>query len=957
MRPRLLFFACLALLLPALVWGKTPVSIELTAEERAWLEQHGQSIRVGVLPNYPPIEFLQDGRQSGLTADYLRAIEEELGIRFRRVVARNWAELQQMALAHRIDIIGSIQQTPKRAKKLLFTRPYVHLPNAIITRRGAKTGLREKDLAGLRVAVVQDYASWDYLRTHAPNATLVAVDNDLDGLKQLAFGQVDAFVTDLSVASWHIDRLGLSNLQVGGSTNFYWDFRFGVRNDWPLLHAILDKALAGISDDARQALLHRWVGLVTANKLSAKELTIAGLVLGLFMLLIIAFWLWNRLLQRQVELQTDELRNALQRERRIANELRRSEAQLRELTDNLPQTVFEIDTQGIITYVNRYCTEWSGYSRERLIGRCLLEFLLPEDRPVMERRIRILLGEEPEERTDLVYRIQLADGRIRSVLGYASPILSGDRTTGLRGILVDINERLSMEIFLDDLLNAIPDPIFAKDRQHRWIRLNDAFCELIGKPRRELLGKSDFDLFPEEEARVFWEKDDLVFTTGETNLNIERITPPEGSTRILATRKSLMLSPDGEPILVGVIRDITEQEEAARRLAESERRFRQIFDATSDALFIHDAATGVILDVNKTAETMYRASRDELLASDIGKLSSGTPPFDQKGARMRIANALLKGHTVFEWHTRRFDGELFWVEVSLRPATIDNRRVIIATVRDISRRKELEEMMLQAEKMLTIGHLAAGIAHEINNPLAGVLQNLQVLGMRLDQQHPGNRQAAEQAGLDLEALSRYSEARQIPLLLDNANTSAQRARTIVEDLLSFSRRPAGKLEPVDMHQIIESSLKLAETEFNTDQGYDFRAIRLETSLCTPPPPIVGLADQLQQALLNLLRNAAQAMFRAGVRRPCIHIELTDEDDHALLRLSDNGPGMDEATRNRIFEPFFTTRSGQGGTGLGLALVSFIITQNHGGSINVQSTPGQGTTFILQLPTTRSKEAS
>jgi len=954
MRPRLLLFACLALLLPTLARGTTP-DIRLTAEERVWLKRHGQSIRVGVLPDYPPIEFLQDGRQSGLTADYLRTIENTLGIRFRRIVARDWTNLLQMAMRHRVDVIGSIQRTPERTKKLLFTRPYVRLPNAIIVRRGGRTDLREADLAGLRVAVVRDYASSDYLRSHAPGATRVTVDSDIDGLKQLAFGQVDAFVTDLSVASWHIDRLGLSNLQVGGTIGFDWELRFGVRNDWPLLRDILDKALAGISEDTRQNLFHRWIGLSTTDRPTIRELAIAGLVLGFCLLLVLTFWLWNRLLQHQVELQTNELRDTLRRERQIADELRRSEAQLRDLTDNLPQTVFELDAEGFITYINHHGTEWSGYDREEIIGRRIQDFLLTEDRPIMERRIHALLESRPVDWNDRIYRMRLADGRIRHVVGYASTIVDGEKTTGLRGILVDVSDRMSMEVFLDELLNAIPDPIFAKDRHHRWIRLNDAFCKLVGRPRHELLGKSDFDLFPEDEARVFWEKDDQVFNTGETNLNIERVTPPGGSPRILATRKSLMLSPDGEPILVGVIRDITEQEEAARRLAEGERRFRKIFDATNDALFIHDAATGVILDANKTAEAMYRASRDELLASDVEKLSLGTPPFDREGIRLHIAAALLKGHRVFEWHARRLDGELFWVEVSLRPATIDSRQVIIAAVRDISRRKELEEMMLQTEKMLTIGHLAAGIAHEINNPLAGVLQNLQVLGMRLDQQHPGNRQAAEQVGLDLQDLSSYCEIRQIPLLLEGANASARRARIIVEDLLAFSRRPADKLEPVDLHQVIAASLKLAETEFDPDQGYDFRSIRLETDLCSPPPPVVGHPDQLQQVLLNLLRNAAQAMFRAGVPEPAIHIELNDEESHALLRISDNGPGMDEETRNRIFEPFFTTRSGQGGTGLGLALVSYIITQNHGGSIQVQSSPGKGTTFILQLPTTRKKE--
>ncbi len=939
---RLLF--CLLLLVPA----APTAALELSDAERAWLLAHKNSIRVGVLPNYPPIEFVVDGRQQGLTADYLRAVEEALDVRFRRVFAPDWNTLMHMARERRIDVIGSIQKVAERETFLRFTAPYVSLPNAIITRTGGDDNLDEFDLSGRKVALVRGYANSSYLRKRIATLQEITVSSDVEALQAVAFGLADAAVVDLAVASYNIDRLGLTGLKVAGYIDYRWDLRFGIRKDWPVLAELFDRALADIPAEVKQSWRHRWISLEHTDILSDRELKIAAGVFGLLTLVIIWALFWNRLLKRRVDRATTQLQQALA-------SARQSEAQLRELTDTLPQTVFEIDPDGTIRYVNRYALEWSGYPPEQLISRKIQDFLLPEDRPVMAQRIRILLGQEPDTPGERIYRVQRADGSIRQVLGYARPIRREGETVGLRGILVDISDRLSYEMFIDHLFDALPDPVFVKDRQHRWIRFNQAFCDLIGKTPEELRGKSDFDLFPEEEARHVWRKDDEVFDSGKVDLAVETITPPGKPPRVLATRKSRMTGPDGELLLIASIRDITEQEEAARRLRESEERFRQIFNAASEALFLHEPDTGRIIDVNRTAEIMFAAGRDQLIGCTPEDFSSNQGPFTGSAA-LDILGELEEGEPkILEWQGRRFDGRLFWGEVVLKKVTLGDRPVVVAGVRDISRRKELEEMMLQAEKMLTVGHLAAGIAHEINNPLAGVLQNLQMVQLQLQGGHPGNRKAAETAGLDLTALQTYLQLRQTDQLLDKALTSAQRARFIVEDLLTFSRRPGEAMQPVDLEKLIDQTLTLVETEYDPGGSYDFRAIRVEKHVHGRPPKVPAWRDQLQQALINLLRNAAQAMYEARTRAPSIRIDIGLDQGQALVKVTDNGPGMNEAIRSRIFEPFFTTRSGRGGTGIGLALVSYIITQNHGGTIAVESEPGRGTTFVIRLPGLVSEE--
>ncbi|PNU19403.1 hypothetical protein C2E25_12545 [Geothermobacter hydrogeniphilus] len=829
--PATVFFLLFCLLLLGPVAHSAAPPLQLTNAEQSWLQHHARTIRVGMLPNYPPIEFTEQGRHQGLTADYLRLLEKRLDIHFRRIPARNWDELLQMALDHRIDLIGSIQQTPQRSRKLLFTSVYVRLPNVIITRKGGPKKLTEQQLADKKVAVVRGYASESYLRKNVPEARLVAVNSDLDGLQQLAFGKVDALVSDLSVASWNIDRLGLSNLQASGFIDFRWNLRFGIRNDWPELQKILNKALDAIPQQDKDELFRHWVGLSSEKPLNRREIVIVALALALCLLLVLAIGLWNRMLGREVRRQTLALQQALERERNARTEAAGKEAQLRELTDNLPQTVFETDCDGRITYVNNQALEWSGYSREQILSSRIQDFQHPDDQPRIEERIRALLNDD--DATGRLHRICLADGRLRNTLIYARAIHSGNKPVGLRGILVDITER----------------------------------------------------------------------------------------------------------------------QQAEQELRESEERFREIFNGTTEALFIHDAGDGRILDLNHTAEIMYRGSREQLLASDIDKLSSGTAPYTGEEARVLVEKTRRDGQQVFEWHARRLDGELFWAEVSLRTTTIAGKQVIIAGVRDISQRKQMEEFMLQSEKMLTIGKLAAGIAHEINNPLAGVLQNLQILSLRLDSKGRTNQDATAETGLPPEALAAYLKRRQIPHIIDSATEAALRARTIVEDLLTFSRRPNRK-HPVDLATVIKTALKLASTEYDPEQNFDFRHIRIEKRMASSLPTIQGTSDQLQQVVLNLLRNAAQAMIEAGTEKPTISITLEQHDQHILLQIKDNGPGMDEQTRLRIFEPFFSTRLGRGGTGLGLALVSYIVHQNHGGSISVESSPGRGCCFSIRLPIPR-----
>jgi PAS domain S-box-containing protein len=278
-------------------------------------------------------------------------------------------------------------------------------------------------------------------------------------------------------------------------------------------------------------------------------------------------------------------------------------------------------------------------------------------------------------------------------------------------------------------------------------------------------------------------------------------------------------------------------------------------------------------------------------------------------------------------------------------------RGVVIRIDDITQRLNLEEMMVQSEKMLSVGGLAAGMAHEINNPLGAILHNVQNIRRRLSPELDKNREQAEHAGICLEAIDRYLTAREIPHLLDGIQQAGTRAAKIVSHMLNFSRRSDRQLAPCHLPALIDQAVEIASNDFDLTDSFDFKSLSIQREFATDLPAVPATANELEQVLLNLLKNAAQAIHqRTDNHQPGqIILRVRLAAPWAEIQVEDNGVGMSELVRKRIFEPFFTTKEVGQGTGLGLSVSYFIITNNHKGQMEVQSKPGQGTCFTLRLP--------
>ncbi|WP_461536072.1 sensor histidine kinase [Spongorhabdus nitratireducens] len=300
-------------------------------------------------------------------------------------------------------------------------------------------------------------------------------------------------------------------------------------------------------------------------------------------------------------------------------------------------------------------------------------------------------------------------------------------------------------------------------------------------------------------------------------------------------------------------------------------------------------------------------------------------------------------------------GNATYLDITIYPMSGPAGDDVVIRIDDVTRRLKMEEIMVQSEKMMSVGGLAAGMAHEINNPLGAIIQGIQTVQRRLSLDLEANREVADALELDLQTVNQYLQQRGITRFIGNIQDAGIRASSIVSNMLQFSRSSDRRLQPCNLTELVERTIEIASTDFELRPELDFHQLKITCDLDTTLPPIYCIQAEIQQVLLNLLKNAAQAIQqRSGTEtdiayQGLITITTRKIGERVMISVEDNGAGMSEDIKKRIFEPFYTTKDVGMGTGLGLSVSYFIITNNHKGSMFVSSQSGQGSCFTLKLP--------
>ncbi|MFV0348576.1 MAG: ATP-binding protein [Halodesulfovibrio sp.] len=428
---------------------------------------------------------------------------------------------------------------------------------------------------------------------------------------------------------------------------------------------------------------------------------------------------------------------------------------------------------------------------------------------------------------------------------------------------------------------------------------------------------------------------------------------------VLARTLALDPEDDGTEVMLSVALDITERKRMAQRLEAATGMINGILDAVPSIMICLDDAMRV-MHWNAAAQACTGLELAKVKGRPLNKVF---PLLGTRWQELSIAVSSRSSMTLQLRSVRRMcvledDAEAEpevdaakVYEVQVFPLPLAEGGAVVR-LDDITERMKVQEVLVQTEKIMSVGGLAAGMAHEINNPLGAILQGIQNVRRRLSADLPANLEAAGAVQCDLEALDRYMRHRGIDRMLDGMSEAGKRAAEIVTNMLDFARSADLSHSGVHINQIADKALSLIDNDYSLEKRYDFRKIKVVREYAGDLPMISCSRIGVEQVLVNLLRNAAQAMYAYEgdpERVPEIRVRTYASDSSVCIDVQDNGPGMTEAQSRRVFEPFYTTKPSGEGTGLGLSVSHFIITSGHNGTFSVESAPGRGASFRICLP--------
>ena len=661
-------------------------------------------------------------------------------------------------------------------------------------------------------------------------------------------------------------------------------------------------------------------------------------------------------------------RNGWQRMRSVQQERDELERYFCALMDSVPASIYFKDLDSRFLQVNHSMADALGAaSPAAMLGKTDEDYFKSEHaRQARADELKILESGEGIE--GFIEKETFPNGKVGWVLSSKLPFRDKHgRITGTFGISSDVTELIETQMSLErerntlrTLLDSIPDSIYIRDRDGHYTVVNRALALLVGcEDPEQVRGKTPFDFFPADRAERFIAEDHQVMESGEMmNNQNSRLRDANGEVRHLLTIKVPVRDHDGKVFgIVGINRDVTEQERARQALRQTENRMQEIVDYSPSPMYAK-SVTGRYLMINRCYEELFNVKSKDVVGKfdsdvignpdEVRRIQENDRRVFEGGEPIQVDEILTfpegeRAYVSVKFPMRDLDGEIYAVggistEITERKKAEQALQVLnqelLQTHENLTR---AHEQLIQAEKMESVGRLAAGVAHEVKNPLAMIGMGLELLSRHLSPD-------------DVKAMETIARMRR----------GIDRAKKIVRGLVDYSSDRQLEFRPMDPNKLVAGALELVEYQLLQ------AGIRIDF---TPAPdlPVVEVDQtKIEQILVNLFINAMHSMGETGtlgIRTELVSIDHVAHDEGSRLRdrlrqgdrmvrisVSDTGPGIPEEVLGKLFDPFFTTKSTGKGTGLGLT-VSRKIAELHGGELilaNRSDREGAVATLMLKV---------
>lgn len=617
------------------------------------------------------------------------------------------------------------------------------------------------------------------------------------------------------------------------------------------------------------------------------------------------------------------------------------------ITDNVSDVIVTLDMNGKITYITPSIEDYLGYTPEEFINTKIEKFLSKRSMRTVAKDI-IFRKQEPEKFKDVnTYEMELKrkDKHKIWVELKTVGITEGEKKISFLGVFRDITKRRRNERYLkfqSDVMYNISDEVLITDINGKILYVNKAVLEHTGLDRKDLVGRTESIKQSSEDSISKKELIEAVNREGKWEGIVTGVLP-NGKKRVASSRCKLIYNDHKKPAgIVAISTDITDKISIENELKESEKKYRLLITNVSDAIWTSDKEFNINFITRSIGQFMgydpdefLKLKQNEYLSPDaMDKISKLKRRINYNFNSVNFP-IIFNAQLICKDNTRK------WAEAKINPLLEEDGEVIgfVGVWRDITsfiltteRNRTLEDRLSQGEKMEALGRLAGGVAHDLNNVLTGIVAYPDLLMLKMDSEDPLRKK--------VQAIKK----------------SGEKAASIVEDLLSLSRRGVNKFAPVNVNKVVKDVLESPEIE--KLQIYHSN-IRLRFSEDDTTPSISGAEFQISKVLVNLITNAAESMMSGGEifistkfessKNKSLRFSNIPEGDYAVLSVTDEGVGISKEDQKRIFEPFFTSKSmGRSGTGLGMAVVWGTV-KDHDGFIELTSKVGTGTTFDLYFP--------